>query len=107
MAAQKKKRFHAAGTSNDRPYYYVQDRLYNVWAMIDRAGAILEGWCGHPARGCSDATCDAGILPARVPMRHVMQASCLLMLRCDVWCRHPACGRPAAGPRVGGAGRHE
>ncbi|NUQ46248.1 MAG: hypothetical protein HUU22_09460, partial [Phycisphaerae bacterium] len=31
-----------AGTSNDRPYYYVQDRLYNVWAMIDRAGAIVE-----------------------------------------------------------------
>ncbi|NUQ45831.1 MAG: hypothetical protein HUU22_07340, partial [Phycisphaerae bacterium] len=53
-----------AGTSNDRPYYYVQDRLYNVWAMIDRAGAILEGWCRHPARGCSDATCGAGILPA-------------------------------------------
>ncbi|MCK6486629.1 MAG: hypothetical protein L6R00_21170 [Phycisphaerae bacterium] len=31
-----------AGTSNDRPYYYAQDRLYNVWAMIDRAGAIVE-----------------------------------------------------------------
>ena len=44
-----------AGTSNDRPYYYVQDRLYNVWAMIDRAGAVVEGWRGHPARGRPDA----------------------------------------------------
>ena len=28
--------------SNSRPYYYVLDRMYNVRALIDRAGAIVE-----------------------------------------------------------------
>ncbi|KKL09866.1 hypothetical protein LCGC14_2561590, partial [marine sediment metagenome] len=26
----------------DRPYYYVLDRLYNVWLLVDRAGSIVE-----------------------------------------------------------------
>lgn len=28
--------------STSRPYYYTWDRMYNVYAMIDRAGAIVE-----------------------------------------------------------------
>ena len=32
--------YDSSGT--DRPYYYVLDRMYNVRAIIDRAGAIVE-----------------------------------------------------------------
>jgi hypothetical protein len=28
--------------SDDRPYYYVLDRMYSVWLLLDRAGAIVE-----------------------------------------------------------------
>ena len=28
-----------------RPYYYVLDRAYSVWALVDRAGALVERYC--------------------------------------------------------------
>jgi len=28
--------------TDDRPYYYVLDRMYDVWLLLDRAGAIVE-----------------------------------------------------------------
>lgn len=32
-------------TSDDRPYYYVLDRMYSVRYLGDRAGAIVERYC--------------------------------------------------------------
>src|SRR6202008_2577742 len=34
-----------SGTSDDRPYYYVLDRMYSVRYLVDRAGAIVERYC--------------------------------------------------------------
>ncbi len=34
--------YKEAGASDDRPYYFAIDRMYNVRFLIDRAGAFVE-----------------------------------------------------------------
>ena len=36
------------GVYEDRPYYYVIDRMYNVRAIVDRAGALIERYAYDP-----------------------------------------------------------
>ncbi|MBK8269787.1 MAG: hypothetical protein IPK83_16425 [Planctomycetes bacterium] len=40
--------YETTGTTDDRPYYYVLDRMYNVRMLVDRAGAIVERYCYDP-----------------------------------------------------------
>ncbi|MCG8404253.1 MAG: hypothetical protein MI923_03550, partial [Phycisphaerales bacterium] len=41
-------RHDLADSNDDRPYYYVLDRQYNVWMVVDRAGAIVERYAYDP-----------------------------------------------------------
>ncbi|MCG8408139.1 MAG: hypothetical protein MI923_23315, partial [Phycisphaerales bacterium] len=41
-------RHDLADSNDDRPYYYVLDRQYNVWMLLDRAGAIVERYAYDP-----------------------------------------------------------
>ncbi|MBK8270941.1 MAG: hypothetical protein IPK83_22595 [Planctomycetes bacterium] len=40
--------YETTGTTDDRPYYYVLDRMYNVRYIVDRAGAIIERYAYDP-----------------------------------------------------------
>ncbi|MBK8270337.1 MAG: hypothetical protein IPK83_19395, partial [Planctomycetes bacterium] len=40
--------YETTGTTDDRPYYYVLDRMYNVRFLVDRAGAIIERYAYDP-----------------------------------------------------------
>ncbi|MCP4300814.1 MAG: hypothetical protein GY783_09535 [Gammaproteobacteria bacterium] len=54
--------FADSGDSDDAPYYYVLDRMYNVRYIVDETGALVERYCydsyGRPPIREAPGRCD-------------------------------------------------